>query len=188
MASVAQQRLSLYRRPVERVDEYQALAHKLGADAFASRFPHPFLLKAPSASQDRAAESAGQIPYRTSFELVQEDPFANEWRVAPIRKRPENPFPERLTLGRARNCDVVIRVPFVSKVHAHFLVDGPALALTCLKDGGVPLLHEGRALALNESVPISLGDTIELGALRLRVVSPEELRSVLLGPRAVQGS
>src|SRR5689334_23533278 len=40
-----------------------------------------------------------------------------------------NPFPDRLTIGRATNCDVVIRFAFVSKVHAHLFVQGDKLTL-----------------------------------------------------------
>ena len=49
--------------------------------------------------------------------------------VLPVVKAPGNPYPDRVSVGRARNCDVVMRDPSVSKLHAHFRIGGPKLEL-----------------------------------------------------------
>jgi hypothetical protein len=60
-----------------------------------------------------------------AVDLIGEDVIdAAAWFVAPISKRPGNPYPERIGLGRARNCDVAIRWPRISKLHAHLHLEG----------------------------------------------------------------
>ncbi|HTU58032.1 MAG TPA: hypothetical protein VMF89_06355, partial [Polyangiales bacterium] len=40
--------------------------------------------------------------------------------ILPLRKGEGRPFPERISVGRATNCDVVIRDASISKLHGHF--------------------------------------------------------------------
>ena len=44
------------------------------------------------------------------------------WIPQPLVKREGSPFSERISIGRAPNVDIVIRSPFVSKLHAHFVL------------------------------------------------------------------
>ena len=46
------------------------------------------------------------------------------WVIVPIVKRPGTAFPERFSIGRARNCDIVLRHHSVSKLHAHLHANG----------------------------------------------------------------
>jgi hypothetical protein len=66
-------------------------------------------------------------------------PSMNHWQATKIIKRPGNPYPDRMSVGRAFNCDVVLRFPVVSKLHAHFsfTVDGQ-LRLTDLGSSNGP--------------------------------------------------
>ena len=84
-----------------------------------------FLLKPPKGPPSQAS-----IPVPISFETVHEaielDPFATEWMIAPVKKREGNPYADRVSIGRATNCDVVLRVPFISKMQAHARIVLPA--------------------------------------------------------------
>jgi hypothetical protein len=46
-------------------------------------------------------------------------------KVAVLRKRPGNPFPSMITLGRAMNNDVVLMLDTISKVHGYFMPEKP---------------------------------------------------------------
>jgi hypothetical protein len=83
---------------------------------------------------DLDAKSSGEI-----------DPWPNEWRFVLVEKGDASPFSGRISVGRAGNCDVVLRVPYVSKLHAHFLAgdDGPSLVDLSSSNG---TFVNGRAL------------------------------------------
>lgn len=46
--------------------------------------------------------------------------------AAPLAKRAGNPFPNMINIGRASNCDIVLLLPSVSKIHAYFQPAGEA--------------------------------------------------------------
>jgi hypothetical protein len=153
---------------------------ELGRAAFVARNRGWFLLK-------HGAESEGAEPGRIDYNTVAvrideadfQDPFDGQWRFVEIRKRPGNPFPERISVGRATNCDVVIRLPFVSKLHGHFSPgDGAALILSDNRSAN-GITVSGKTLAPGSSIEVSTGDWIGFGPLRLQLVDGSDLCSVL---------
>jgi hypothetical protein len=164
----------------------QELASQLGADEFVARYPTLFLLKRPT------PEPRGLEPTRFDYHTVSvrvdkaapPDPYAGQWRVVEIQKRPQNPFPERISVGRTNNCDVVLRLPFISKLHAHFLIgnDG-ALRLVDNKSANGTALN-GRALQAGETPEVVPGDEIAFGPLRLELMDARRLHAALTGPQA----
>src|SRR4051794_37458393 len=98
-----------------------SLARTKSREQFAAVLPNFFLLLSSESVEDP------MISFRTV--AVQKKPGAP---VAPkagphveiieIVKAHGNPYPDRISIGRARNCDVVIRDPSVSKLHGHFRV------------------------------------------------------------------
>ncbi len=112
-------------------------------------------------------------------ELDDADPYPNEWRTAEVVKREGNPFPERVSVGRANNCDVVLRFPFVSKLHAHFLAgDGAGLRLSDHRSANGTSVT-GRLLAAGETVDVHSGDWIGIGPLRLQLLDASDLFDAL---------
>src|SRR4051812_43525910 len=91
------------------------------------------------------------------FNTVVAEPFKGKSRsgssrqmnVLLVRKAEGNPYPDRISVGRARNCDVSIRDPSVSKLHAHFKVrDGGGYELVDLDSQNGTCVN-GRPLAPN---------------------------------------
>lgn len=154
------------------------LAQSVTRAAFVAGSNPLFLLKRPihrvTSLPDRTP-----ITFETKLAHLDVDPFAGEWRIAAVKKREGNPYPDRFSVGRAPNCDVVIRLPSVSKVHAHILVTGPATY--SLRDNGSSnsTFVNHRKLEVKTAVPLQIGDLIGLGALELEFIDAERLYEIL---------
>ena len=103
---------------MEELTEYVRKARGVTQPTFQQLYPHYFLFKhAKAVMASRSGDH--DIDYATRAIDLNFDPMPNVMQVVAVKKNPDNPFPDRLTIGRATNCDVVIRLAFVSKVHAH---------------------------------------------------------------------
>ncbi len=165
-------------------------AYGLGVAQFTVEHGHYFLVHStpsePIKAHDASDDWSLDIGYQTTYgpnpasmtpEVEAAFNAVRDFQVSPIRKRSGNPFPERISVGRARNCDVVLRYPWVSKLHAHFVASEPG----GLPDSGAPLqlidqkshngsLVNGAKLRPGQPVDVDDGDEIVLGSLRLRLM------------------
>jgi len=158
--------------------DYIELARSLGRTEFVMQHAGHYLLKRAKKGPDRAPQPS-RFDFATTAAKVDIDPFAHEWQVLPVVKRPDNPFPERMTVGRAVNCDIVLRVPFVSKVHAHILRGA---------DGGFSIhdnrpshatFHNKKKLEPGATRPLAVGDFIGFSSLEFEFVDAARLHEVL---------
>ena len=151
---------------------------------FVARSPHIFLVKVPVLDTESQAKAGlGGIVYKTRHvseeALVDAAAFSGQWWVGAIKKRPENPFPDRISVGRATNCDVVVRVSFVSKLHAHFLVGpGGELRVQDQRSANGTRLN-GRELPAGISATVVAGDTVCFGAVELKLMNAGALFDLL---------
>ncbi len=155
-------------------------ARQLGRAAFIARQGQWFLLKhaGNGTVPDDAKFDYHTVAIRTDAQ--QSDPYPDEWRVVEVGKRPGNPFPERISVGRANNCDVVLRLPFVSKLHAHFLAgDGASLKLADNRSANGTTVA-GKPLPAGESAIVHSGDWIGFGPLRLQLLDASDLFDALM--------
>jgi 2',3'-cyclic-nucleotide 2'-phosphodiesterase (5'-nucleotidase family) len=163
---------------MEEVGSYLSLARSSSATEFAAKMDGAFLVKRP---RQRPIEMPAPvaISYATRLTKLDVDPFPNEWRIIPVRKREGNPFPDRISLGRAPNCDVIIRLPSISKLHAHIFLD--AAHSYSLADNGAAnaTFVNGKRLEAKNAVPIHLGDTISLGSIEFEFCDALRLYKVL---------
>jgi hypothetical protein len=162
-------------------------------DAFTLEHGRFFLVhSAPaeaSQSEDAADEWSSGMAYHTTFgpnpammspEVEAAFNAVRDYQVSEVRKRKGNPFPDRISVGRAPNCDVVLRYSYVSKLHGHFLVvsqdeDAGApreLSLVDQKSHNGSMVN-GEKLAPGRPVSVESGDEIVLGSLRLRLMNTE---------------
>jgi hypothetical protein len=99
--------------------------------------------------------------------------------VLPIAKAKGNPYPDRVSVGRARNCDVVLRDPSVSKLHAHFH------ARTSTEFDLVDLGSQNgtrvnaRKLLPHAPEPVTIGDLLYFGRVSARIVDADTLFTML---------
>jgi len=177
---------------VDSLDAYRKLARSLTRDKSVARYNHPFLVKRPLARplEDPTLDDAwdDRFSFRTRVlddiddpDLEDEyGPIAHEWRVVDVRKREGNPFPDRISVGRAKNCDVVLRFPSVSKLHAHFVVKAgdPVFRLVDQQSANGTKVS-GKLIAAGDVVAVSQGDVIRFGVVDLEFVDAGRFFSIL---------
>ncbi|MEZ6183919.1 MAG: FHA domain-containing protein [Planctomycetota bacterium] len=86
--------------------------------------------------------------------------------LMPLEKTQRNPFTQLITLGRARNNDLIVNSPSVSKVHAWFLNGGPTGWF--LQDNGSTngTTHNDEQTPARTNVALRFGDTIGFGGVQ----------------------
>ena len=161
------------------VNELTALANEHGKEEFAARFPHLFLVF--------HEEPSGISPLQFSTQVVSKREAAARknsgvLRVLSVVKAPQNPYSDRISVGRARNCDVVLRDPSVSKLHAHVRKEPNGTWVIIDLDS-----HNGTAVAgvpILPSRPENLrsGDLVTFGGVTVRVVDAAYLHGLLAKP------
>jgi hypothetical protein len=162
---------------MDAVTEYVRKARGTTAVGFQQAHPYLFLFKHPKAAvQER--ESIPSIDYATRTVALNFDPLPTVPQLVPVLKNPENPFPDRLTIGRATNCDVIIRLAFISKVHAHLFIQGDKLTLRDNKASNSTFLNH-RKLEPGSSRSVKLGDVLSFGSIDLELMDAGRLYEIL---------
>jgi hypothetical protein len=159
------------------VDELVAFARATSRGEFIAAHPGFFLALAAktevqpivfvTAVMPQAARKGAASP-RIARELL------------PLRKGPTNPFRDRISVGRAKNCDVVLRDASVSKLHAHFHVAGGAALHLVDLDSQNGTYVNGIVLAPHVRARIAPGDQIAFGDVGARIVDAGALYELLV--------
>jgi hypothetical protein len=140
------------------LDELAAGLIRDGAEAFLERYECPFLLlqEGPDQPHDWANLSTSEASVKVVGSVPRRPPDA---RVVPLQKSDRNVFDSRITVGRARNNDVIIRSTKISKLHAAF---HPRKASFQLEDMGSlnGTVVNGNQLSKKERMPLQDGDLI----------------------------
>lgn len=152
-AFVADQSTDFLLRRIEKVDDDQQWTFKTQT------------MPARSLDRLRAMATPGeQIPAALSC-----------YEVFPLVKSAHNPWPNRISLGRARNNDIVILDASISKLHAHFVL-GPAGRMTVTDAGSSNGTQvNGRRIERGQVAELGPGDTLVFGGVALRYFSPAAL-------------
>jgi len=110
-------------------------------------------------------------------------PSASAWQSTRIIKRPGNPYPDRISVGRALNCDIVLRFPVVSKLHAHFS-RSPEGRLQLYDLGSANgTWHNGRRVDVGERIVLDARDQLSFGGVHCQVVDANGLYELVSGTR-----
>ena len=168
---------------MEDLSEYLRKARGMNADAFRQLHPHLFFFKHAKQARD-PRQSEPDIDYATRTLSLNFDPVPAVNQLVAVKKNPDNPYPDRLTIGRATNCDVVIRLAFVSKVHAHLIVQPNQLTLRDNKSANYTF-HNHRRMEPGSSRVVHLGDIISFGALDLELADAARLYEILRGIKPI---
>lgn len=95
--------------------------------------------------------------------------------ILPLRKGEGRPFPERISLGRATNCDLVIRDASVSKLHGHFrdVTQETAFFTDAKSSNGTRL--DGTLIQAGVATEIRVNTLLSFGRVQLVFLSPGDV-------------
>ncbi|MGH1340177.1 MAG: FHA domain-containing protein [Nannocystales bacterium] len=116
----------------------------------------------------------GSVSFETVAVTVRDEDDPQGYVVFPVTKNRNNPWPERISLGRARNCDLVLRHASVSKLHAHFFLERSKLYFADAKSTNGCKVND-RPLDPGERIRLSCGDLLCLGMIESTLYSPAGL-------------
>jgi hypothetical protein len=154
------------------------LARSSTREQFEAKLPHCFLVIEGALWEQEAVGFATRVVDPVSVKRITQKAPAPDLEVLEIVKAPGNPYPDRVSVGRARNCDVVMRDPSVSKLHAHFRV-GPGILELVDIDSQNGTRVNGHPLAPHQPHTVGAGDVIFFGNVNTRLVDAHSLYDLL---------
>jgi hypothetical protein len=98
--------------------------------------------------------------------------------VIPIRKRADSAFLASISIGRARNHDIVLRHASVSKFHANLEVEGDQLFVKDAGSRNHTFLNHERVLS---RLRVEAGDNLRFGWVEALVATDESLWRAIRG-------
>jgi pSer/pThr/pTyr-binding forkhead associated (FHA) protein len=158
----------------------------MGAEAFAAKhIGHYLLIQLEDGVEDATAFRTGTF---LRPDLERAEAYAaviDDYRIALVQKREVNPWPDRISVGRTGNNDIVLPDRSVSKLHGYFTVAGSEVRYA---DAGSKNGSEvsGDPIASEQLVPVCPGDSIRIGRIYASFHDArtlfEFLREVLASP------
>lgn len=157
----------------------------LDQKGFLALFNHPVLLQ--KARQQH--EDSGKAHFRTMSSKDSSLIDTSDTFKAPlfkVTKQGSNTFGNMVTVGRAKNNDIVLPSSMVSKFHAYFSNKGGQWYLTDSGSSNGTFVNSQR-LSKNQAVPVNDSDTIAFGdALVFSFTRPSRLYHYINYVRNIQ--
>lgn len=178
----------------EAVENYLLEYRREGREAFLRNHTNPVLLIKRAEPNDDGWSGFNTETFRVNRKAIV-GTWSNEeldaavkaqgWQALAIAKSPDNPWRGRVSLGRARNNDLVINAPSVSKLHAHFMIEDDASVR--LTDAGSHngTTVNGKRLAADKPQVLADGDQLVFGDVVAIFYSPVSFAAYLGGLFAV---
>jgi hypothetical protein len=151
-------------------------------EQFRANHAYPFLVWSSNLQTSKVPKrpSIAQMSYKTQIETIDDTervPHVSEITgiedamVWAVRKAANSPFPDRVSIGRAANCDIVVRDSSVSKLHAHlWQVTSDSAVVTDAKSANGTCI-DGRRIATGSSDTVSEFGALTVGRVRLVLLS-----------------
>lgn len=165
------------------LDEWRRTRANTTRTDFIALHPYSFLVSA-SAGVGSIPNQPMSVVRPTEFRTVThkeynatkaETPGLELPLILPLRKGEGRPFPERISLGRATNCDLVIRDASVSKLHGHFrdVSMTNALFTDAKSSNGTRL--DGTLIQPGAATEINTNTLLTFGRVQLVFMSPGDV-------------
>lgn len=156
-------------------EPWRLIRGRMSQDAFIQNYNHPFLVVGRAGGETRLGfftRHATDMPGSSVDE-------SGEDEVIALVKGGANPYSQRLIIGRARNCDIVLRNSSISKVHAEVTVLGPDVCEITDRQSRNGTFVAGEKLRRGERVRVRSGEFIRFGGVGCALVSAADLIHVI---------
>jgi hypothetical protein len=168
---------------VTSLDEWRRTRANTTRADFLALYPYAFLISATGAEGgtiSRPMPIVKPTEFRTvthkEYNAAKTDGQSLELPlILPLRKGEGRPFPERISVGRAVNCDVVIRDASISKLHGHFrdVATETAFFTDAKSSNGTRL--DGSLIRAGVATEIRRQTVLVFGRVQLMFMSPGDV-------------
>ncbi len=156
-------------------DAWIELADTLGEREFVARHPGFFLVSSDQLGDAGTLFTTDVVDFgKAGARVSRRKAIEVRW----IAKPQDHPYSDRISVGRARNCDVSFRHPSVSKLHAHFRTEGGRLTVTDLRSKNGTWIN-GKVLSADQPIDVRAHDRVRFGAVEALVVEGAEIFELL---------
>jgi hypothetical protein len=131
---------------------------KLGEDRFRKMYPHPFLIVVNRPPEDREWMDPRTAESKLS-DISELEMRSQSGEALAVAKTDRNAFKSVITVGRARNNDIVLRAPKISKLHAQFVPGEDGCDVVDLGSANGTSVN-GVQLKKDQPVRLSSGDQV----------------------------
>jgi hypothetical protein len=157
------------------------LAAVMTRDRFVASFTHSFLLiEPPRVDDDGLGFHTSVTPGLVDIDAMP-DAQPTKPTVVELVKSPSNPFADRISIGRAPNCDVVLSHPSVSKLHAHVREGEGQVAIVDVGSQNGTFIN-GKRLEAAVATPVQVGDRVRFGKIRAQLADAAAVFDLLHAP------
>jgi len=140
------------------VDDLAAELKNWGEGVFLKKYDHPFMVVVYTPPGD--SELVDPQTVETDVSEVSSTPQRTTgMKCIPIVKSNRNAFKSKVTVGRAKNNDIILRAAKVSKLHAAFVQDSRGYQITDMGSANGTVVT-GVRLKKNQMVRLKTGDMV----------------------------
>lgn len=164
------------------VHDYASTVRSMTAEAFSSRFPHPFLFGREVLEEEfrfstLVTDERGLSEAQRESQNPRTDVFRIRHWVIAVKKAADAPAQDRIFLGRSETNDICVPHKTVSKLHAYFQRDSqPTLKWSVIDTGSANgTRHNGLKMPPRAKVQILDGDTLVFGRCVFQWMSARSL-------------
>jgi hypothetical protein len=154
------------------IDDLAAELEHLGRAGFQDRYGRHYLVLADRDDVDEIS-SFVNTQSRDGHSIVTAKSKPN-LDVRPIVRKPTSPDRARITVGRGRSCDIELRHPRVSTLHATFSYGGGLLLVNDERSKNGTRVNQA-PLQAHKPAPVDVGDSIEFGPVTATLWSIDDL-------------
>jgi len=140
------------------VDFLAEQLEKRGEEGFRYKYPHSFLVLRFSPPDDTEEVDLQTVETKLS-DFDHEENRKPIVRIVALEKSDRNAFKSKITVGRAKNNDVIVRAAKISKIHAAFVIGKDEWQIVDMGSVNGTMVN-GKRLEKNQPVKLGSGDMI----------------------------